>query len=152
MKKEKYVGTKIIEAYPMTRGDYNTLRGWVIPENENPNDKGFVVQYDDNYISWSPEYAFKGSYRKSGELDFGAALKMLKLGFKVSRKGWNGSGMFAYMVPANDYPASTDAAKSFFGDSLVPYRAYFALKTAQNDVATWVPSGSDILAEDWVIL
>jgi hypothetical protein len=77
---------------------------------------------------------------------------MLKLGFKVSRKGWNGSGMFAYMVPANDYPASTDAAKSFFGDSLVPYRAYFALKTAQNDVATWVPSGSDILAEDWVIL
>lgn len=85
-------------------------------------------------------------------MDFGKALEALKLGSKVAREGWNGSGMFVYMVPANSYPANTEAAKSHFGDSLVPYRAYFALKTAQNDIATWVPSGSDILAEDWVIV
>jgi hypothetical protein len=95
---------------------------------------------------------FEQSYHKSGNLDFGAALKMLKLGFKVARKGWNGLGMFAYMVPANAYPANTEAAKSHFGDSLVPYRAYFALKTAQDDIATWVPSGSDIIAEDWEVV
>ncbi|WP_220271858.1 Thoeris anti-defense Tad2 family protein [Moraxella bovis] len=34
----------------------------------------------------------------------------------------------------------------------MPYRAYLALKTAQNDVATWTPSVSDTLAEDWVIV
>lgn len=34
---------------------------------------------------------------------------------------------------------------------MVPYRAYLALKTVDNDVATWVPSVSDILAEDWYI-
>ena len=85
-------------------------------------------------------------------MDFGKALEALKEGKKVARDGWNGSGMFAYMVPANSYPVNTEAAKSYFGDSLVPYRAYFALKTAQNDIATWVPSGSDILAEDWVIV
>lgn len=85
-------------------------------------------------------------------MNFGQALVLLKAGKKVAREGWNGSGMFAYMVPANAYPANTEAAKSHFGDSLVPYRAYFALKTAQNDIATWVPSGSDILAEDWVIV
>jgi hypothetical protein len=85
-------------------------------------------------------------------MDFGKALKALKEGMKVARKGWNGSGMFAYMVPANSYPANTPAAKSHFGDSLVPYRAYFALKTAQGDVATWVPSGSDILSEDWEVV
>jgi hypothetical protein len=149
---ETYVGTKIILAEPMTRGDYNKFRGWTIPADENPADEGFVVQYSDNYISWSPKDAFIQSYRKSGNFDFGAALYLLKAGLKVARKGWNDSGMFAYMVPANSYPANTAAAKSYFGDVPVPYRAYFALKTAQNDIATWVPSGSDILSEDWVLV
>lgn len=30
---KKYVGTKIIEATEMNRGDYNKYRGWTIPEN-----------------------------------------------------------------------------------------------------------------------
>lgn len=59
--------------------------------------------------------------------------------------------MFAYIVPAASYPAQTEAAKETFGE-LVPYRAYWALKTAQNDIAMWSPSGSDSLAEDWFIL
>ena len=62
-------------------------------------------------------------------------------------------GMFAYIVPANTYPAQTEIAKAWFGENgMVPYRAYWALKTAQEDVATWSPSGSDSLAEDWIIL
>lgn len=82
--------------------------------------------------------------------DFGQAIRALKDGKKVSRMGWNGNGMFVYYVPAASYPAITDIAKETFGD-VVPYRAYMALKTAQNDVAAWSPSGSDALAEDWVI-
>ena len=85
-------------------------------------------------------------------VDFGEALKLLKNGKKVSRKGWNGSGMYAYYVPANSYPASTEIAKKEFSEALVPYRAYLALKTAQNDVAVWNPSTSDCLAEDWFML
>jgi hypothetical protein len=84
--------------------------------------------------------------------DFGQALNWLKSGKKVSRKGWNGSGMYAYYIPANSYPAITEIAKKEFGDKLVPYRPYLALKTAQNDVATWNPSTSDCLAEDWFII
>ena len=84
-------------------------------------------------------------------LNFGQAIESAKQGKKVARKGWNGANMFAYIVPAASYPAQTEAAKETFGE-LVPYRAYWALKTAQNDVATWSPSGSDSLAEDWVIL
>lgn len=83
--------------------------------------------------------------------DFGAALKFLKRGNKVARSGWNGKDMYVYYVPANSYPALTEIAKKEFGD-MVPYRAYLALKTAQNDVATWAPSGSDALAEDWEIV
>ena len=29
---KKYVGVKLIEAKPMTRGDYNNYRGWTIPK------------------------------------------------------------------------------------------------------------------------
>lgn len=86
-------------------------------------------------------------------MNFGQALEALKQGGKVARAGWNGKGQFVYMVPANSYPVNTAAAKSYFGEnSLVPYRAYLALKTAQNDVATWTPSVSDVLAEDWEII
>lgn len=82
--------------------------------------------------------------------DFGKALSLLKGGYKVARKGWNGSSMFVYYVPANTYPASRgENLRGIFPNDLVPYRHYLALKTAQNDVATWNPSTSDALAEDW---
>mgnify|MGYP001056184978 CR=1 FL=1 len=64
---EKYVGTKVIEASPMTRGDYNNYRGWQIPEDENPEDAGYLVKYSDGYVSWSPAYAFEESYREYDE-------------------------------------------------------------------------------------
>lgn len=85
-------------------------------------------------------------------MDIGQAIKLAKQGKKLARKGWNGSGMFMYYVPAASYPAQTGAAKSHFGDTLVPYREYLALKTAQGDVATWSPSTSDTLAEDWKVV
>ncbi len=90
---------------------------------------------------------------KHGKGTFGMAIEAAKQGFKVARVGWNGSGMFAYIVPANSYPAQTGVAKEHFGENaMVPYRAYWALKTAQDDVAAWSPSGSDSLAEDWIVV
>jgi hypothetical protein len=56
--------------------------------------------------------------------------------------------MFAYIVPASQYPAYRQKNRE---GNFVPYRAYWA-QTAQEDVATWAPSGSDSLAEDWSIL
>jgi hypothetical protein len=89
----------------------------------------------------------------SSQLDFGIALRALKEGKRITRAGWNGKGMFAYMVPAASYPVQTGAAKEYFGEGeMIPYRAYFALKTVDEDVAVWVPSTSDILAEDWQVL
>lgn len=71
----QYTGTKTIKAAPMTRGEYNKLRGWEVPENENPKDKGYLVEYVgtgnpnvggfDNYISWSPAETFKSAYKVS---------------------------------------------------------------------------------------
>lgn len=86
-------------------------------------------------------------------LDFGAALEHLKEGRRVARDGWNGKGMFVYLVPPASYPVQTGAAKAHFGEgSLVPYNAYFAIKNVNETVSTWVPSVNDCLADDWHVL
>lgn len=58
-----YVGTKILEAKPMNLGDYNKLRGWTIPENEDSEKQGYCIYYPDNYCSWSPKDIFEQCYR-----------------------------------------------------------------------------------------
>jgi len=83
-------------------------------------------------------------------MNFGQALEALKDGMRVSRSGWNGKGMFVYLVPANRYIATTAVARQHFGeDALVPYNAYFAIKNVDDTVSTWVPSVNDCLADDW---
>lgn len=84
-------------------------------------------------------------------LTFGIALELVKRGCKIAREGWNGKDMFVYYVPENSYPAVTEIAKKAFGET-VQYNAYMAIKTANGTVSTWAPSGSDCLAEDWIIV
>lgn len=60
-----YIGTKILLAKPMTRGEYNNHHEWTtLPEDENPLDDGYLVQYDNDYISWSPKSVFETHYRE----------------------------------------------------------------------------------------
>lgn len=91
-------------------------------------------------------------------MNFGEAIALLKDGAKVGRAGWNGKAMFLYYVPANSYPAQTDVAKEYWGAKqaetdasvpMVPYGAYIAMKTAQENVVPWLASQTDVLAEDW---
>ena len=90
--------------------------------------------------------------QRTEDMDFGLAVKNMKLGKKVARRGWDGADMFLYYVPADEYPAKTVAMKGVWKDEMVPHRAYMALKTAQNDIAMWSPSGSDALSSDWYIV
>jgi hypothetical protein len=46
-------------------------------------------------------------------LNFGKAIEAAKAGKRVARAGWNGAGMFAYIVPASQYPAITGVAKEY---------------------------------------
>ena len=92
---------------------------------------------------------------ESHTFNFSTALNVLKNGGKVARINWNGKGMFAYYVPKAEYPAMTEVGKeiaSLGNGETVPYRAYLALKTVDNDVACWQPSVSDILADDWCVI
>lgn len=72
---ETYIGTKVVHAHPINRRDYNDFRGWSVPENEDPTDNGYIVEYADNantpntetfggYVSWAPKDVFEASYHK----------------------------------------------------------------------------------------
>ena len=84
---------------------------------------------------------------------FGEAIRLLKRGHKVSRRGWNGKGQFIYYVSPGNYKPCTDAARTIVNeDGNVPYRDYIAIYTVQGTVVPWVASQTDILAEDWYIV
>jgi hypothetical protein len=46
----------------------------------------------------------------------------------VARAGWNGAGMFAYIVPASQYPAITGVAKEYWEKETLYLIAHIALK------------------------
>ena len=157
--------TKAVNAKPMTRQEYNDFRGWQLPENENGADEGYLVEYQDGepntaeyqgYVLWLPKEQFESSYQyPSVSMSFGHAVELLKGGHRVAREGWNGKGMFLYYVPENKYPASRNEHGTMIGvfeDDMVPYGAYIAMKTAQNNVVPWLASQTDVLAEDWQIV
>lgn len=160
------VGTKFISAKRMTLGEYNAYRGWTMPGGEDPNEKGYLVEYKDGgkpndprhtgYISWSPKGVFEISYRSLNKgVPFSMALESLQVGRRITRQGWNGKGMYLYLVGEGRYPPSTVAGRKIaehHKDGLVPYRPYIAMFTVDQDVVPWVASQSDLLMDDWLIL
>jgi hypothetical protein len=85
-------------------------------------------------------------------VDFGEAIVALKSGRKVSRKGWNGKEMFLYLVQGSTFKVNREPLLSIYEEGTeISYRPHIDLKTADGSIATWSPSGSDALAEDWII-
>lgn len=163
---KQYIGTKLVNATPMNRAEYNILRGWQLPDNEDGTDTGYLVEYTDGganhdqfdgYISWSPTKQFEGAYRDTSEsLTFGDAIHALKLGLKVARKGWNGTDMFIVLMPALYLDAGAVNARTVKhigeGNDL-DCQPYLAMYNAQQQwIPGWLASQSDMLCEDWVIV
>lgn len=71
----KYIGIEVVYATPMNRKDYNDLRGWELPADENGEDEGYLVECIDGgshnvpgfvgYISWRPKEVFERTHHKS---------------------------------------------------------------------------------------
>lgn len=158
----------------MTLGAYNTLRGWDMPSDEDPEKEGYIVEYPlvgdekpnveghEGYVSWSPKAPFEATYRLNGSLTFGDAVAALKAGKRVRRSGWNGNGMWVFKqvpaeVPQDIIPkmqSVPESAKAAFIERGTPlkYDNQLALVTVSGDINGWTPSVSDALAEDWEVL
>lgn len=65
---KKYVGTKQVEAEPMTMGEAyekGLLQAGRIPSIEEQDKPGYHVKYKDGYESWSPVEPFEEAYQCS---------------------------------------------------------------------------------------
>lgn len=143
-----YIGTKIIDARPMTRGEYNIFRGWQIPENENPEDEGYLVKYPDGYISWSPKSVFEEAYRECDSMPFGLAIEAMKKGKKVKRKGWNGKNQYIELASNISYMTADKSIVNCEHDA-IGNQAIAFVGTSGLQMG-WLASQADMLAEDWV--
>jgi hypothetical protein len=85
--------------------------------------------------------------------DFGKALEHLKQGKAIARKGWNGKGLFVYMVSGGTYKVQMDIVKPLAdSNNCMTYEPYFAIWNGRGTINTWVPSVSDLLAEDYIVI
>ena len=128
---KKYLGVKIINATPALKND----------------EEGYKVVYEDGYISWSPKAVFEKAYRETSGLTFGLAIEALKLGKKVSRKGWNGKGIFIELQRPDEHSKMTHPYIYIDTTCLQTNNPY-----APKDRVPWLASQIDMLAEDWQIL
>jgi len=158
-----YIGTKILKAKPITLGDYNTYRGWIIPEDEDPNDKGYLVKDESGRESFLPEETFNRDYSKTDAMTFGLAIEAMKKGHKVARAGWNGKGMWiVYMTPMYLPAYNTqgtvrkvnDRTANLIGEDMpLNTLGYIAMWTATKEwLPGWLASQTDMLAEDWMVV
>lgn len=86
-------------------------------------------------------------------LTFGSALAALKAGKRVARAGWNGKGMFLFLVGGSTFTVNREPLLSIMGEGVqVQYHAHIDMKTAQGYVVPWLASQADMLAEDWVLI
>lgn len=63
---KKYIGTKQIEAEPMSMGEAyerGFLQAGRVPSEDEKGNAGYHVKYQDGYESWSPAEPFENAYR-----------------------------------------------------------------------------------------
>lgn len=83
-------------------------------------------------------------------MNFGEALAAIKDGKRVARAGWNGKGMFLFLVPGSVFRVNREPLRSILGEGAeVQYHAHIDMKTAQGYVVPWLASQADLLADDW---
>lgn len=86
-------------------------------------------------------------------LSFEKALEALKRGEYISRFGWNGKGMYLFLI-------DTDCKQIGLGgwtytngrNDNYEVLPFIAMKTVDDKVVPWLASQTDILAKDWMIV
>lgn len=80
--------------------------------------------------------------------DFGEAIKYLKRGFKVKRKGWNGKNQYIELAKNISYANRANEIVNAEHDA-IGNKAVAFVGTSGVQIG-WLASQADMLAEDWV--
>jgi len=91
--------------------------------------------------------------KESPGLNFGQAIEALKNGARVSRKGWNGKGMFLYFVDGSQFKVNRPPLLGIYPEgTAINYLPHIDMKTADGSCVPWVGSQTDMFADDWHVL
>ena len=85
---------------------------------------------------------------------FSEVLEGLKIGGeKFAREGWNGKGMFIFLVNGSTFKVNRAPLLGIYPEGTeINYHAHIDMKTADGQVVPWVASQSDLLADDWLLV
>ena len=103
-----------------------------------------VVEYTLSNIC-SDEWIFAG---EENTFNFGEAIKYLKRGFKVKRKGWNGKGQYIELASNISYVNANKETINCNHDA-IGNKAIAFVGTSGVQMG-WLASQADMLAEDWI--
>ena len=82
--------------------------------------------------------------------DFGQAIKYMKRGLKVARKGWNGKKQYIQLATGISYK-TTDGKVVNCEHEAIGNRAIAFVGTSGVQMG-WLASQADMLAEDWIFM
>lgn len=86
-------------------------------------------------------------------LTFSEALQQLKNGAKIARNGWNGKGMFLFLVNGSTFKVNRAPLLSIYPEGTeINYRSHIDMKTVDGSIVPWVASQTDLLADDWEVI
>lgn len=121
-------------------------------------------------IDYTLKFIMRDEWEIVGEVDvkdlniqtftFGEAIRRLKAGQKVARKGWNGNGMFLYFTDSSICPfedlrgnAKKHITEKTTGKDGAFINAHIDMRAADGTIVVgWLASQTDMLMEDWVIV
>lgn len=163
---KKYIGTKVVEARPMNE-IYAESIGYAHNSDNHEWRNGYHVRCTNPdgsfYDSWYPKSVFEKAYHEVKGMNFGEVIEALKTGLAVRRKGWNGKGLFVVkQVPAHisadiipNMQSLPQSAKDIIMARAEPHIAYtnqMLIIHPDGRADSWVPSSSDVFAEDWELV
>ena len=84
---------------------------------------------------------------------FSTALEQLKAGHKLRRTGWNGKGMFVFLVNGSTFLVNRPPLLGIYPEgTVINYHTHIDMRTADGMIVPWLASQTDVLAEDWEIV
>lgn len=87
------------------------------------------------------------------DFGMGTVVSYLKAGKKVCRAGWNGKGMFLFLVPGSTFKVNRAPLNTIYPEGTeIQYLPHVDMRTATGEIVPWLCSQTDLLAEDWMVV
>lgn len=162
---KKYIGTKVVEARPMNEIDAESIGYARKNSDKHKWRNGYHVRYTNSdgsfYDSWSPKSVFEKAYHEVKGMNFGEVIEALKAGGAVHRAGWKDTFVIKQVpshITADIIPnmqSLPQIAKNILMKRENPHIDYtnqMLIIYPDGHADSWIPSASDVFAEDWELV